>query len=81
MLEHDVHLGSAPPPGDWVVCDAVLHAESAAMVILSFCYSALLDGAGHPSSWTTIFLTWLHKKGDPYLWTNFRGVTKATFLL
>ena len=81
MLEHDAHLGSVPSSVGWVVYDAVLHDGPAAIVIFPFCYSALLGGAGHHSSWTTKFLTWLHKKGDPYLWTNFRGVAKATVLL
>ena len=81
VLEHDVHLGPATLPDDWVVCDAVLHAGPDAMVIRSFCYPPLLNGVGHPSSWTTILLTSLHKKGDPYLWTHFRGVAKAAVLL
>ncbi|KAJ1446875.1 hypothetical protein M885DRAFT_544945, partial [Pelagophyceae sp. CCMP2097] len=81
VLEHDVQRGSAPSPDDWIVYESILNAGPAAIFALSLCYTAIIDGSDHPDSWTTIFLTWIYKKGDPLFWTNFRGVAKATVLL
>ena len=81
VLFKNVSSGTAPCPADSVTYEAVKAGGLAVWTVILVLCNALLAGCAAPRAWLEVFIKWIYKKGDPDVWTNYRGIALASVIL